>query len=241
MIKDVLRNSKFQIVLAIINFLIFALFVYSTKYDSWIYRYKVLLWASLPFIVCLILAVLKNKHYSNNKVKGAINVISGLLIFINFMFFCVLSIGYVIWKGESPKLNIKYYTNYIERYDYVKDIFPKDIPNNVTNAEFYHIPGFLQGADEIVLYYVDKDLNIEEFDRKYKDKTEWIGYKDDYYQKEGLLVGSLLYNKLDNDKDFKIYLFDSYCDDSGYCNHGYYILVGVNENTKEVIYKTSNW
>lgn len=241
MIKDILKNSKFQIVLAIINILIFGLILYSTKYDSWVYRYKALLWASLPFIVCLILAILKNKYYFNNKIRVWIDVMSALLIFFTFVFFVFLLILYPIWKAENPKLNIKHYTNYIKRYSNVKDIFPKDIPINVTNAEFYHIPGFLQSADEIVLYYIDEDLYFEEFDIKYKDKTEWIGYKDDYYQKEGLLNGSLFHIKLDNDKDFKIYLFDSYCDESGYCNHGYYTLVGVNAETKEVIYKTSNW
>ena len=81
------------------------------------------------------------------------------------------------------------------------------------------------------------------FNEKYKDNAIWIGNIDEYDEKEGLLTGAFsntpAYDK--NSSDYVIYLYEDYCDDSGYCNHGEFLFAAFNEKTSEVIYKHEYW
>lgn len=93
------------------------------------------------------------------------------------------------------------------------------------------------------MYYVDDQLDTKYFDDKYEQIAEWVGHKEEYEEKPGLLSGvfSMTPAEYKRENDFKIYLIRGECDDSGYCNHGRFLVVAVNENTKEVLYQCESW
>ncbi len=122
-------------------------------------------------------------------------------------------------------------------------IFPERIPKNAKNVNFYYTYGILQAGDIVSLYYEDNNLNSNEFDKKYNNKSIWSGYIKEYTNNNGLLDNifyktSVLYNEEDN---YKVYLIKGHCDDSGYCNHGNYLLTAINNKTNSVIYKYERW
>jgi len=84
--------------------------------------------------------------------------------------------------------------------------------------------------------------SLEDIDYLYKDKAEQISYTGDYYTKYGIINDFLsqadIHDKIDN---YVIYLIDSRCDNSGYCNHGEFRLVAFNELNKEIVYQYSYW
>ncbi len=142
---------------------------------------------------------------------------------------------------ENPITDVKYYKREIKG-DLLK-VFPPDIPDNVENVEFYYAPGFLQGGTNYSLYYIDKNMTMDKFDKKYKDKAIWIGHKDEYTEKRGLLTGAFSYTpaEYENEDDYIIYLVEGKCDNSGYCNHGNYLMTAYNEKTNEVIFRLEDW
>lgn len=135
--------------------------------------------------------------------------------------------------------NPKYYNFY--RPDL--NVFPKKIPKEVEDVKFLYAPGILQGETIYTLYYVNKNMTLNEFDKKYKKQAEWVGHLKDYKENEGLLNG-VFYNtpsEYENENDYVIYLIKGECDDSGYCNHGHYILSAFNEKTYQVVYSAEYW
>ena len=86
-------------------------------------------------------------------------------------------------------------------------------------------------------------MTDEIFMKKYKNKAIWIGHIDEYTDKKGLLSG-VFNNTPAHDKninDYTIYLMDGDCDNSGYCNHGNYIIAAFNKKTHEVIFSSEQW
>ena len=81
------------------------------------------------------------------------------------------------------------------------------------------------------------------FMKEYKNKAIWIGHIDEYTDKKGLLSG-VFNNTPAHDKntyDYTIYLMDGDCDNSGYCNHGNYIIAAFNKKKHEVIFSSEQW
>lgn len=141
---------------------------------------------------------------------------------------------------DQPIKDIKYYDQYVNTN--LLDFFPSEVPKNVEDIIFIYSPKLLQSTEETSLYYVDKNLNVESFENKYKKDAIWVGYKEDYLQNKGLLDDIFSsYLSIDNEEEFKIYLFDAKCDDSGYCNHGEFSLVAINQDTKEILYTSQKW
>ena len=124
-----------------------------------------------------------------------------------------------------------------------KKVFPQKIPKNVEDVKFYYAPGVLQGGTRYTLYYVDKKMTLDEFDKKYKKQAEWIGHIDDYKEKPGLLGGAFYStpSEYKNENEYVIYLIKGRCDDSGYCNHGDFLMAAFNEKTHQVVYSTESW
>ena len=71
----------------------------------------------------------------------------------------------------------------------------------------------------------------------------WIGTIQSEELPEAVNEDNLLENiSIDGKKEnFTIYVNYARCDDSGYCNHGEYILVAYNDITKEIIFKEEHW
>lgn len=69
-------------------------------------------------------------------------------------------------------------------------------------------------------------MTLDEFDKKHKRHAEWIGQIDDYKEKARVLRGAFYYkpSEYKNENDYVIYLIKGKCDDSGYCNHEYFLI-----------------
>ena len=148
----------------------------------------------------------------------------------------------IILQSLNPVINPNYYNYYIQTSN-LKEKFPNKIPNNAENIKFIHSIGIFQGGTIYSLYYIDNKMTDEIFMKKYKNKAIWIGHIDEYTDKKGLLSG--VFNDTPahdkNTNDYTIYLMDGDCDNSGYCNHGNYIIAAFNKKTYEVIFSSEQW
>ena len=98
----------------------------------------------------------------------------------------------------------------------------------------------MPGASIIELYY--QASHLKDLESALKEKAIWIGTLNEYTENHGLLDQNI-FNSLttSNINDFIIYLIDGKCDNSGYCNHGIFLLGAINQKTNEVIYSYHNW
>lgn len=242
--KDKIKKiySIHDLFFTIITFIISLFFIFTTKYDDWSYRYIIVLLGSLPFLCYLILIIITNKSIESKCLKKITSGFSIFLALIIIPYYFIASFVFISIEMDHPIKNIRYYHDYINS-EYLLNVFPEEVPKNVKNIQLIYSPGVLQASTVLALYYVDSNLNIEDFDNKFSEKAEWVGYKNHYTEKSGLLAGisSATPIEYQDEKNFKIYLIEGSCDDSGYCNHGKFLLVAVNEKTKEVLYKSEDW
>lgn len=227
---------------ATITFILFLVAIYITRLDDWNYRYLILLLWLLPFLCYFIIIIITNKQVKHQIVRRVASIFSILLTLAIIPYYFLIVFETIFIEMDHPIKNIKYYHDYVHS-EYLLNVFPSDVPNDVEHVQLIESPGLLQASDILALYYIDPQLNIEEFDYQYSEKAEWIGYKKDYSEKKGLLssLSSLIPIEHVDEDNFKIYLIDGSCDNSGYCNHGQFLLVAVNEETKEVLYKSESW
>ena len=164
-----------------------------------------------------------------------------LAIFLVTILIIIWALMSALDAVENPITDVKYYKREIKGH--LLKVFPSDIPDNVEKVEFYYAPGILQGGTNYSLYYVDKNMTMDKFDKKYKNKAIWIGHKDEYTEKMGLLTGAFSYTpaEYENEDDYIIYLIEGNCDNSGYCNHGKFLMTAYNEKTNEVIFRSERW
>lgn len=239
-LKNCFKNSKPSFILTLLTFIIFIIIVCDEfKLEK---SYKTMFLFSVPFVICLIITMLRNIFIDKRYIRILSNFLAAFLVMF-LPFYYILTTAYLITdKIENPVIDIKYYTKYYNYIGSLRKAFPKEIPESATNVEFKYYPGFLQSGNEYSLYYIDENITLDEFDNLYKNKAEWIGNIGNYKLKPGLLGNSLnIDNIKSNDNDFTIYLIESSCDDSGYCNHGEYIFAAINEETHEIIYKMAMW
>lgn len=198
----------------------------------------------LPCLGFIFIIFLTNKYYNKKYTKLISNIT--LVIYIIFLMFYYPVIIFLSALNQfmDPVTDLKYYNNLekIVNDEKIFQVFPRKIPDDGENVAFLYSPGLLQAGTEIYLYYVDKKMNIDDFVSKFEEDAEWIGYLDDYNEKKGLFSSNAFDLVPMEDKDnLKIYLMESECDSSGYCNHGYYLLMALNEKTKEVLFELSDW
>lgn len=163
--------------------------------------------------------------------KGKIlaNIIFPIIVIIPYLFYVIISIffiGFIAVENPDTKLS---------QYKQCLDYFPKEIPDNYKEAKYYHSYPFLQAGEETMLYLkIDEDY-INYYRKKYQDKTVRL-HKDasDPYEDRYQDFVSIT-------KDFDLYLLDSSCDDSGYCNHGREEYILINEDTNEILFYYSAW
>lgn len=237
--KTTFKKILFPLIMSIITFLIGILL----SYDSFGYPFKakliIFLLAFLPCILFLlfIFIIYKNKEnkiiYTIFKIFSIVNTCLLLAYYFLAIFFIVLT------EAINPMTNPKYYSFYKPN----KTVFPQKIPKDVEAVKFLYAPGILQGGTRYSLYYIDKKMTLTNFDKKYKEQAEWVGHIDEYKEKPGLL-SSAFYStpsKYKNENDYVIYLINSKCDDSGWCNHGFYMIAAFNEKTHQVVYSSESW
>lgn len=236
------KNNKFQFIMSIITFII-GVYLSSGAIGLPIKAKLVILLVSfMPFILFVMFVLLINKYKEKAKVCFFINVISMIATFLLIIYYFLAIFLIAIEEADNAVTNPKYYKHYVNTFS-IKRVFPKEIPKDVDNIKFYYAPGLLQAASNCSLYYIDENLSLEEFDKMYKEKAKWIGHKNEYTENECLLESAFLHTPADeyNEDDFVIYLVEGDNDDSGYCNHGIFLLAAYNEKTNEVIYRASSW
>ena len=238
MLKKKKKNNKLAFIFVIINFIIGTLLFYEALFRSINIILITLLISYLPFIIFFIISLLSYHLKDNLKAIKVIKIITKILIYLQVFYYFMAIFIIAILMSLNPVTNPKYYKFFVNSDELTK-VFPKQIPYNVKNVQFYYAPGVLQGSTDYVLYYIDENINLDNF----KEKATWIGTKDEYTEVNGLLSGAFSYTPIEykNEDSFVIYLIEGNCDDSGYCNHGKYLFVAINENTNEIIYKLSFW
>ena len=240
-IKEIFRYSKLSIIMCMITLLIGFWFYSSTAIGIPIKEKLIIFLASfIPFFIFLIITILSYHFKERYKkiLKTTSIILSLLLVFYYFiaLFVCVLL------SATNPITDPKYYNYYVTGRK-LKKVFPSKIPSNAKNVVFYYAPGILQGGTIYSLYYVDDSMTKEKFDKIYKNKSIWIGHKREYKEKEGLLSGAFAYTptNYESEDDYIIYLIEGRCDNSGYCNHGEFLIAAFNEKTNEVVFCSEQW
>lgn len=237
--KTTFKKIRFPLIMSIITFLI-GIFL---SYDSIGFPLKaqliIFLAAFIPCILFVIFLFVIYKNKEKQKVYSIFKTISIVITCLLLFYYLIAMFVVVFTEAVNPMTNPKYYTFHIPE----KKVFPKKIPKDVENVKFLYAPGILQGGTRYTLYYVDKNMTLDEFDKKYKKQAEWIGHIDDYKEKAGLLSGAFYYtpSEYKNENDYIIYLIKGRCDDSGYCNHGHFLMAAFNEKTHQVVYSTEAW
>lgn len=240
--KKVLENigkNKGCYFLTIFTFLIGIWFIFCNLGVYFPIFLQIALLGNIPFLLFFSFSILKNILHTQ---KAKVLVSSAIIlcgIFLPFYYFYAIFFS-AISEIDNSIINPKYYKLKINDPTLLQ-AFPKEIPKNVTNVVFIVQPGFLQGGSIISLYYVDSQLNVEAFHNQYKDKAIWSGTIQQYDQSKYNLSFYKTPVENKNESDFLIYLIDGKCDDSGYCNHGYFLFVAINEKTKEIVYKEEQW
>ncbi len=237
------KKIRFPLIMSIITFLIGLFLSYDSVGFPLKVRFIILLIAYIPFILFLIFVIVIYKNKQKKKVVSVFKIISIIFTFLLLHYYFVALFLVLIVEAINPMTNPKYYSYHIFITPGLKKVFPSKIPKDVENVKFFYAPGVLQGGTRYMLYYVDKNMTLDQFDKKYQKQAEWIGHQDEYTEPSGLLNGAFYGTpaKFKNENDYIIYLIDGRCDDSGYCNHGAFLMVAFNEKTHEVVYSTEQW
>lgn len=237
------KKIRFPFIMSIITFIIGTMLAYTSIGMPVGKDFAIVLLASyLPFIFFLVITLLCYYFGNKKEIRFVFKFISGVLTLLLLYYYvmAIIIIGFL--EAENPVTNVKYYKHQVNGTELTK-VFPKEIPDDVENVKFHYAPGVLQAGTNYMLYYVDKNMTMEKFDNNYKEKAIWIGHKKEYTEKTGLLSGAFSYTPANykNEDDFIIYLVNGECDDSGYCNHGKFLLAAYNEQTNEVVFRAEYW
>lgn len=239
MLKKLFLKSKYSFILTILCFMISIPFLCAGIGIPWYLRLLIIFIGVLPFLLFLLITILRYKLDHKQYIKDITFILNVLLtLALPFYLFFAIFITAGL-TATNPVTNPKYYSHYVSD-DYLLEVFPKEIPEDATNIKFEYNPGFLQGASIIELYY--QASSLKDLESALKEKAIWIGTLNEYTENNGLLDQNI-FNSLttSNINDFIIYLIDGECDNSGYCNHGIFLLGAINQKTNEVIYSYHNW
>ncbi len=233
------KKIRFPLIMSIITFLV-GIFL---SYDLVGFPLKVqvisFLAAFIPFILFMIFLFVIYINKEKQKVFSIFKTISIAVTCLLLFYYFIAMFIIILVEAVNPMTNPKYYSFHIPD----SQVFPKNIPKDVEEVKFLYAPGVLQSGTRYTLYYVDKNMTLNEFDKKYNKQAKWIGHIDDYKEKAGLLSGAFYYtsSKYKNENDYVIYLITSRCDGPGYCNHGHFLMAAFNEKTNQVVYSTETW
>lgn len=240
-IKELFKYNKLSVIMCITTFLIGICLYSSTAIGIPIKENLIIFITSfIPFLIFLIITILS--YHFKEKYKKILKIITIILTILLVFYYLIALFICVLIASINPVTNTKYY-NYYVTDKRLKKVFPSKIPSNAKNIEFYYAPGILQGGTNYSLYYIDDRMTKEMFDKEYKSKAIWIGYKKEYTEKEGLLSNVFTYTPAyhENENDYIIYLIEGQCDNSGYCNYGDFLIAAFNEQRNEVIFRSEQW
>lgn len=236
-----LKKSKIVaiIISSVVSVIFLCVFVYFTYLLFADVSMRINFWVMLISIVLLVIPLLESiknlKLLINDKQKVAKTIFYeiGLIPLSLFYYFIVIFIIGAI----SAAIPIKNPNQYKKIYNAYKNselisYYPNNIPKDAYDIKFYFHPAFMQGNAVMNLYYKANDKTINEYIDKYeKVKTDKIANAEELYLDDDIKITS----------DYKKYFLYSYCDNSGYCNHGSYSMVAINDKTNECIFALEEW
>lgn len=240
-LKRIYKECKATSIITIVTFILSTLWFVVTCFIELKIRWLIILFTYAPCILSIIITLVSYLLKKSKIMKTLIDLLCAFLILIYAIWYLSTMFLTAIDSSLTPITDISKYEKSLSETELL--VFPKQIPENVQNVEFIKHGGFLQGGAETALYYIDPNLNLDEFDKKYREDSIWIGNIEEYTEKPGLLAGAFSNTPAyyTNEEDYTIYLIEGRCDDSGYCNHGELLMVAVNPKTNEVVYKSEDW
>ncbi len=231
-------SENFVYLCAILNFLTFiyfrSIFIIEDIFKSVI----ITILFFIPTMFSLILIYLNRKQILKLK---KINLIQILLIFSSILYiFIVLTSTIFIMASDGVNNSINYWR--VRNFYFKKKFeFPNKIPKGVRNIIFHYHPSFLQGSEVFSLYYESNDSLIQNYKKDIKkiskNNGEFNFIKNKYYLDDNFLE----YTKKEDISAFNIYYLDGFCDNSSYCNHGEYKIIGIDESSNAVIFFYKKW
>lgn len=240
--KERFLKCKYPLVLSIITLLIGCLFVFLCILEPWFFRWITFFLVFAPFIIFAIITWFSNYFYYKKYVQTITLVLSVIITWGLLGYYCVVLFFGCCYASENDYTNIKNYERIVNS-EYLLKVFPKNVPINVSNIQFSYNHGFLQGMSWISLSYEDDKLNKDLVDDKFNDISSRVGSLEDF-SNDNFFQSTVFLNtsfEEDEKKEFTIYLIDSFCDESGYCNHGGYLIVAYNDKAQEILYKYYHW
>ena len=234
-----MKKARFPLIMTIINLLLAIPLIAEMGVDGLNYSFSYILLALIPTITYFIITILTLKFKDKKYTHIISTIISAILIGFFFIYIILLVFFFTIEEMEHPEKSLNNYSYYARG----SNLFPKKLPKNIKNTKLIYSPGVLQAGTDYILYYIDENLKIEKFDSLYEKDAQWVGYHKDYKKNDGISGIGLYYSlvPIKNYNDFKIYVLWSSCYKKDSCNHGSYEVVAVNEDTKEVMYRNSDW
>jgi len=191
--------------------------------------------------------------------KRSLKWIGGILVAILGIFFVAGVVGFV-WMGISfkraldPKVSLDQYESIVAsrqdsspRYAFL----PASIHENAEASAFFHIPGFMQGADiiclrqrlpqeniDLLLRNLEQSGRIEVHDEKDLPLTQC--YPDfEIGKRSGRNVFAAV---KELPEGFRIFLYESDLEDiKENWNHNFLAFTAVSTAAREVVYYVDNW
>lgn len=240
-LKRIYKACTVPSIMTIVTFILSTLWFVVTCFIDLETRWLIILFTYAPCILSIIITLVSYLFKKSKIMKILIDSLCTFLILIYVTWYLITMFWTAIDSALIPITDISEYEKSLSKTELL--VFPKEIPENVQNVEFIKLNSVLSSGAETALYYIDPNLNLDEFDKKYREDSIWIGSIEDYTENPGLLTGAFSNTPAyyTNEEDYTIYLIEGRCDDSGYCNHGELLMVAVNPETNEVIYKSEDW
>ncbi len=191
-----------------------------------------------PVAISLIVTIISVFKSKSAKQRTGMALAALAVLVALALYYVSVTIPVALMEADNPVTDSKYYEYKVNDSELLR-AFPKEIPEDAKDVRFLYQPGALQGGTTIEICYVDENMTREKFDSMYKDRAKWTGRYEEYSEIDGLL-GTAFEGDFKG-RDHTIYLIEAEGDDSGYNNHGRYLLAAFDENTKEAVYKYEKW
>lgn len=154
-------------------------------------------------------------------------ILSVVLLVTSFFYTIYLS----ILSATTVTTDVKFYSRayqQIEHEDYLKGIFPEEIPADAEDVSFCYHPSFLQGGEVFELSYVTTGGVLSEWTEFLSGEAEWVGSNEEWHRTNNW--------GFDGEEAVRYQLYW----DGGY-NHGElaYVLIDCDENRITFYYE--NW
>lgn len=243
MIKKIIKlcSENFLYFCLIANFIVFICLRYCFIIESILKSVLFTLLLFMPTLFSIILLLIKKrKNIKKIIINIIINVIQIVCILLSFIYFCVLIVVGSFIMAVDGVNNIKNYKKV--RYQHKISIGPNSIPNNAKNVNFHYNNSFLQGGEVFYLYFKTDNKSLKKYKEEYsiiaKSVIDYNSIDNNYHYLKSMHIDDLFKESKEN---LKVYYLEGFCDNSGYCNHGEYKIVIIDEFSNSIMFMYEKW